>query len=307
MKKKNREPNLIVFSKQSYNAMEKNVVSVVINSLENGIDLQPELFEKNKTITVSAKMLNLSKDNYHRLKKVSKSLISKTIEIIDDEKQEFELFVPFPHIKYKKGKLDITMLADVLPHFLELKNGYTEYYLQESLSLKRVETKRLYDLFSSQKKFNNSLWTVYDAHLIELLNISAKSYKGRPAKFEEAHITPKIEEINQKTRLDISVMDRGSDADGWFTTFRIVEVLKEDDFVIKKHEKKLTEKEIRLVEKLEKLNVRKDLIKKILEDEKMQIDSWGWFSYNAEELRNKKFRNPAGVLLTHLGLVKKKK
>jgi len=176
MKEKNQEPNLIVYANQNYTALEKDIVSVVVNNLETGFNIQPDLFS-NKMITVSAKMLNVDTKQYHKIKAAAKTLKKKEINIIDDENEEFDLITPFPRIKYKAGVLEITMFADVLPHFLELKKGYTEYYLQESLSLHGFRTKRLYELFSSKKKLYNSNWKVYDETMKELLSIDEKAYK----------------------------------------------------------------------------------------------------------------------------------
>lgn len=302
MKEKNREPNLIVYTRQNYTALEKDVVSVVVNNLDTGFNVQPDLF-KNKTITVSAKMLDLSTDNYHRLKKVSKSLTDKKIEIVDDENEEFDFIVPFPRVKYKKGTLELTMFADVVPHFLELKNGYTEYYLKESLSLKGVKTKRLYELLSSRKKLNYSDWKVYDDVLKNYLDIDQKTYKGQPSLFWERIILKSVEEINEKTSLIVE-QERDKDEDGWFTVLKIKEKIKETQGE-KGPVKELDEKSLRLVKKLNELGIkRKDLIDEIVDE--YQVDCWKWFFDNTDNLKNKKFRSPAGVLLVHLGLVEAK-
>jgi len=301
MKEKNQEPNLIVFANQNYTALEKDVVSVVVNSLDTGFNVQSDLFS-NKTITVSAKMLNLSYEKYHQLKSVAETLTSKKISIIDDEKEEFDIIVPFPRVKYKKGSLELTMFADVLPHFLELKSGYTEYYLQESLSLHGFKIKRLYELLSSRKKLLVPDWKVYDEKLKEYFNVNSDTYNGRPAKFEERYIIPNIEEINEKTSLDVK-HKRDKDEDGWFTVFQIKEKPKliKNKFV---EPKELDEKSQRCYDKLKALGVRKDFITKIIE--KHQAEFWQWNAVNAENLKQKKFRNPAAVLLVHLGLVEPK-
>ena len=309
MKEKNQEPNLIVYSTQNYTALEKDVVSVAISNLDKGVNIQHDLF-KNKLITVSAKMLNLSKDNYHRLKHVAENLTKKVIKIIDDKKEEFDFIVPFPRIKYKGGKLELTMFADVLPYFLELKNGYTEYYLSESLSLHGFRTKRLYELLSSRKKFYNPTWKIYDdfnvekikKSLKELLNIKISAYKNRPAQFETNYIQKSVDEINEKTSLNVSYT-RDKDKHGWFTLFDIKDKNKgkKSSFV---EPKKLDEKSQRCYNYLKNMSVRKDFINKIIEE--YQPEFWAWLSANRDNLKNKKFRNPAGVLLVHLGLIEPK-
>lgn len=303
MKDKNREPNLIVYTRQDYTALEKDVVSAVVNNLDTGFNVQPDLF-KNKTVTVSAKMIDLSKDNYHRLKRTARTLTEKKIEIIDDEKQEFDFIIPFPRIKYVKGNLELTMFADIIPHFLELKNGYTEYYLKESLSLHGVKTKRLYELLSSRKNLNHPDWKVYDDVLKEYLNIKQSAYKNRPQQFEKRFISENIEEINFKTSLIIEY-DRDKDKEGWFTYFKIKEKIKEVKEEPKKDSKQLDEKSLRLIDKLNSFGIRrKDLVMNIVKNH--QSDCWKWFHDNIDNIKNKKFRSPAGVLLVHLGLAEPK-
>lgn len=301
MKEKNQEPNMIVFANQNYTSMEKDVVSLVVNSLDTGFNVQPDLF-KNKTITVTAKMLDVDTKQYHKIKKVALSLKKKEINIIDDAKQEFDLITPFPRIKYKSGTLEITMLADVMPHFLELKNGYTEYYLRESLSLHGFRTKRLYELLSAKKKLFTPKWKVYDSELKEFFNIEETSYKGRPTEFEEKQVEANVEEINEKTSLKVTYT-RDKDVD-WFTEFTIKEKPKAIELNPLPKEP-LDERSARLESKLKAMGMRSDYITVIIK--KHQDECWKWFSFNADAIASKKIEKPAGALLVHLGLVESKK
>jgi len=305
MKDKNQEPNVIVYATQKYTALEKDVVSLIINQLDSGMNVQPDLF-KNKTITVSAKMLDMDSNQYSKLKRAALSLKKKEIQIIDDEKQEFDLITPFPRIKYRSGVLEITMLADVLPHFLELKNGYTEYYLKESLSLGTFRPKRLYELLSSRKKLFKPTWKVYDEELKAFFNIKPTSYTGRPSEFEEKQVSPFVEEINEKTSLIIKYK-RDKDEGGWFTFFEIKEKPKiAPEQMPERDPAKLDEKSLRCYKGLKNLGVRDDLIWKIVQTEQLQKDFWKWVSQHRDDVKNKKWGNPAGVLLVHLGLAEAK-
>ena len=109
MKEKNQEPNLIVYSNQNYTALEKDVVSVAISNLDKGVNIQSDLFE-NKTITVTAKMVNVDTKQYHKLKQVAENLTSKVIKIIDDKKEEFDFIVPFPNIALSQDHAPLSLL-----------------------------------------------------------------------------------------------------------------------------------------------------------------------------------------------------
>ena len=302
VKEKNREPNLIVFTRQTYSPMQKDIFTLAISQLDAGVNVQPDLFQ-NKTVTITAKMLEaVSQKHYGRLKKECKDMAQKVIEISNDDKQEFEFIVPFPRIKYRKGVIELTMFSDVIQSFIELKNGYAEYYVRESLSLEQFNKKRLYEMLSSYKKRNIPIWTVYDDELKYYFGLDKKDYSGRPKQFEMQVIATCVDAINEKTSISVTYK-RSKDKQGWHTVFMVTDK-KKIEAKGKLETKMLDEKSQRLVEKLKSLNVRPDFIKTIIEDH--QPECWKWMSANRDNLENKKFRNPAGVLLVHLGLAEPK-
>jgi len=251
-------------------------------------------------------MLDMDKLRYSQLQQVSRSLIKKTVEFEDNEKDEFDYIVPFPRIRYKKGTLEITIMSDVMPFLLELKSGYTEYYLKESLSLGTFRAKRLYELLSAKKKYHKKNWKVYDITLKGLLNMAETSLKGRPKEFETKIVSANLQEVNSKTSLQIGY-ERGKDHEGWFTVFKIEEKKKKDLSPESLRDPRgLDEKSKRAFEKLKAMKVREDFIWKIIRDKELQSDFWKWNRLNSENMASGKFRNPAGVLLVHLGLIEPK-
>lgn len=301
IKEKNREPNLIVFARQTFTPLQKDIFTLAVMQLETGMNIQPDLFH-NQTVTVTLKMLSeVSTKLYTRLKQECKELALKQLEISDDKKEEFDFIQPFPRIKYRKGVIELTMLADVAQSFLELKKGYAEYYIRESLSLEQFNKKRLYELLSSYKKRNSPVWTVYDDELKHLLGMEKTEYKGRPKEFATKIIGVCINAINELTSISVTYK-RGKDSNGWFTIFTVEDKKKE----IKLPEKKtpLDEKSLRLIEKLKVLGLSAKYFESIVNEH--QLECWKWFSNNKEALEQKRFRNPAGVLLVHLGLVEPK-
>lgn len=302
IKEKNQEPNLIVFARQSFTPLQKDIFTLAVSQLDSGLNVQPDLFQ-NKTVTITAKMLTeVSEKHYGRLKKECKDMTQKVLEISNDEKQEFEFIVPFPRIKYSKGHIELTMFSDVIKSFLELKNGYAEYYIRESLSLEHFNKKRLYEMLSSYKKRNISTWTVHDEELKFYLGMEPKEYKGRPKQFEVQIVSVCVESINEKTSISVKYK-RGKDAQGWYTVFDVTDKKP-------KAPKKLAEempsdeKSKRLIERLKPLNLRQDYLREILINH--QTECFRWLNTNKDALKENKFRSPSGVLLVHLGLVEPK-
>jgi plasmid replication initiation protein len=232
-------------------------------------------------------------------------LALKQLEISNDEKEEFDFIQPFPRIRYRKGVIELTMLADVAQSFLELKKGYSEYYIKESLSLEQFNKKRLYELLCSYKKRYSPIWTVYDDELKFLLGMEKEEYKGRPKEFGTKIIGVCINAINDKTSIFVKYI-REKDPQGWYTVFTVEEKKKHENNVSKVDAPRFTpdriDKNNRLAERLKSIGMRADRIKLIVEDDTHHKDSWKWLSDNADRLKEKRFTNPSGVLLVHLGI-----
>lgn len=300
----NREPNVIVFARQSFTAMQKDIFTLAVCQLEAGINVQPDLFQ-NKTVIVKVSTLQLMAErNFQRIRTECTGLAEKYIEIYNEELQKFTIITPFPMIQYSNGIIELTMLAEVAQWFLELKKGYSEYYIRESLSLDTFNKKRIYELCCSFKKRNFKTWKVYDEELKPLLGMKLSEYKSRHKEFGQKIVALSVNAINDKTSLLID-FTRDEDSNGWYTVFKIEEKPKEqqqDD----KPKLPQDEKSLRAMQKLKELNVRQDFITKIVLDAELQKSFWKWMSQNKENIENKKFKNVAGVLLVHLGLIEPK-
>lgn len=303
--KKNQEPNLIVFARQSFTAAQKDIFTLAVSQLDTGINVQPDLFQ-NKTVTISLKMLEaVSKKKYMRIKQECKDMTQKVLEISNDKNQEFEFIVPFPRIKYSKGLIELTMFADVIQSFLELKMGYSEFYIRESLSLEHFNKKRMYEMLSAYKRREINTWKVHDDKLKFYLGMDSSEYRGRPKQFATKIIGVCVKAINDKTSLLVD-FERGKDDEGWFTVFTVNEKQKAAvEMVESKPAMPTDEKSLRLKEKLEEFNMRPDMIRLIVTE--YQKEAWKWIHNNSELLKMKAFRNPAGVMLLNLGLAKPKK
>lgn len=303
VREKNREPNLIVFARQTFTPLQKDIFTLAVMQLEVGLNVQPDLFA-NKTVTVTAKMLNeVTEKQYARLKRECRELQTKQIEISNDAEEEFEFIIPFPRIKYKKGTIELTMLSDVAQSFLELKKGYSEYYIRESLSLEQFNKKRLYELLCSYKKRNHPIWTVYDDELKFLLGLDKNEYKGRPKQFGEKIISICVNAINELTSISVKYI-RDKDSQGWYTVFTVADNTKKIK-IIQTEKKELDEKSKRLIIKLKDIGiVRPDIVKKIIEEK--QTETWKWLHTYKDEIAANKFKSVSGVLLVHLGIIEPK-
>lgn len=295
-----KQPNLIVFAKQNFSATQKDIMTLAISKLDMGV-VQKDLFQ-NQLITVTAKMLSeVSRKDYVKLKSECKTLNQKQIEISDDENEEFEFIIPFPKVHYKKGTIELTMLAEVAQQFLQLKLGYSEVYIKESLSLDSFAKKRLYELLSSYKNRNINVWNVQDKELIGMLD-ATKSYKSRPKQFENEVIALAVDAINELTSVKVRYTREKVERGVWLTTFHVSN--KREKAIEQKQPAVLDEKSQRCLDYLKKLGVNAKFHEQIINT--CQSDFWKWLKNNQDNLKNGKFKSPAAVLVVHLGLVEPK-
>jgi len=192
----NQQPNIITRSTDDMTLIEKRILYLVINQLDTGFNVQPDLFQnKEFTIAFSA----LKETNYGRIKKSIEKLQTRKIVLIDDdEKEEYESLIPFPHVKIKSGVVKLTMLANVVPYFLELKRGFTQYELAAALALTSIYSQKLYELLSRWK--DKKEWFVSLKELQKLLH--ADNYKY--AQFKQWCLDIATKELNEKTDLVVS-------------------------------------------------------------------------------------------------------
>ncbi|MFO7830177.1 MAG: replication initiation protein [Bacteroidales bacterium] len=288
--KYNQQPNKITLSRQRFSVIEKRIVYLIINRLDTGINVDQDLF-KNKEFAIPVK--EIGDINYHRLKQESERLQSRTISFIDnDNKQEFDRITPFPRIKYKDGILYVTLFSDILPHFLELKKGFTTYQLQAALSLNSTYSQRLYELLSKYK--DTGIWNnVEIEYLKQLLSIENK-YPGF-GKFRERVLIPAQTELKEKTDISFTYELYKTGRRYTHITFKI-------------HHKKpqqstqpenLTEKQTRCKQYLDQFGIHDKKLRSSIINNK-QAEFWKWLHFYKQNKEN--ISTPAGHLLKSLGI-----
>jgi plasmid replication initiation protein len=193
-RKYNRQPNLITRSSDQMNVIEKRLLYLVINKMETRINIQEDLF---KNIEFQIPFKDTGETNYTRIKEAVEKLQTRKINLIDDVKEKrLTSIVPFPYVKIEKGVITLKMLGDVIPYFVELKNGFTQYELEAALALTSVYSQKLYELLSRWKDLKT-----WEVGLEELkLILSAENYT-RFADFRRNCIDGPLEEIADKTEL----------------------------------------------------------------------------------------------------------
>lgn len=219
LKEKNRESKLIVFARQNYSGLEKDIIYHVINHLPEEIDV--ENWPKDRLFTIHLPANELNETNYRRLTKACKSLITKTIGTDEPELKHFSKFAIFPGCELKEGILKISLHPEALPQFTAFKNGYSYYSIREILNLNGAHAKRIFEMLNAyvnHKEPERRIFKIEANELKNLLGIPDK-YKGRHSMLKSEVIQPAIEQINDKTSLNVTFESKRENKQTIFTFY----------------------------------------------------------------------------------------
>ncbi len=94
----------------------------------------------------------LTKQRYDQISAAADTLQLKRLIYKNALTEQFHYIVPFPSIKSEvvdgKKMIQLTMFADVVPHFAELGQRYTKYDIDVMLSLSSVYAQRMFEVVS---------------------------------------------------------------------------------------------------------------------------------------------------------------
>jgi plasmid replication initiation protein len=189
-----REPLVLLLSKNEFTAIERKIYWIILNQLYQGINVSPDLFQNMEFVIPIAA---LNETNRGRIKAAAERIMSRKLTYENPANDSFELIVPFPYVKYQgnEGTLKIKMLAEVLPYFMELRNGYSEFELYAALSLTSEYSQRLYPLLSRWK--DTGKWVNVEIEYLKQL-LDASHY-DRFVHFKQRVLDQAEKEINKKT------------------------------------------------------------------------------------------------------------
>ncbi len=173
LRQNNYQPNAITESKQEFTEMEKKIVVLAINQLRH----VAKAWRPGQNITLLIPYAQLTDHHHSKISAAANSLNSKRIisqDFSNPNEIEFDYMVPFPRVRSVKlaGKrhLELLMLADVVPAFVELGKRYTSYNIKLMLSLSSVYAQRMYEIIMMFYGRGQTVFTYEVAKLRTALN-----------------------------------------------------------------------------------------------------------------------------------------
>lgn len=112
-----------------------------------------------------------------------------------------------------EGRVEVSLDEDILPHFVDLYERFTEYRIRDVYQFKSVNTWRVYELLAQYRKAGKREITLDD--LRWSLGLDGKY--GRPTDLKNWIVKPAIREINKVSDLqvDFDVMKKGRNIVGY--------------------------------------------------------------------------------------------
>lgn len=195
--------NQLVKGRYQLSKEEQNFIYLMISQIEKN-DTE---FKEYQIHIKDLENVELTQKQYGRYKEFAKSLMSKVVTI-ENEKSILTAnwFADIEYIK-NTGYIRATISQKLKPYLLQLKQEFVQAKLPTLLQFKSKYSSRLYLLlksdFDRQSKHRKNLFVIYDLEDLHNRFELPKSYSKVYSKFKNSFLLNALEEINEKTDLQI--------------------------------------------------------------------------------------------------------
>jgi plasmid replication initiation protein len=267
----------------------------------------------NKVYTMYAKEiedLTGRKWDYSQFREATENMGSRMFEIKTEK--DYTQFWLFQRVKYivGQGRVEIKFSEDAINLLKQLKNNFTTYELQSALSMSSKYAKRIYQICSQWKDIGESKRFEIKELKSNLGLIDNKGYEEYApiSMFKSRVLDVAIKQINEHTDLEISYHLAGDHGRKKPLKTIVFYIKKKSPLILPIEFEKEKNPNIRMQQLyfvLDKFGIKSSaIIKQIVENEEM-IKIVFLFNYQ-HQTGVIKAENPAGLLLTKLGLTKPK-
>lgn len=188
--------------------LSKRLFWAAMAQVKKGFNLQKDMFE-DLWLNVPTNILNCQE--YPRLLKASKELQSGRIEINNPKEEEFDHYVPFPTVKYKKrsGFIQVKLNSEAYPFLAELSQGYFWMQLKSMMLMSSSYAQIWYGKLAGKKDLGK-LKGVTIEQIREWMKVDEFKYKSKNTKSQNRSMLLKrlvydpIKEINERTELFVT-------------------------------------------------------------------------------------------------------
>ena len=206
-----QEPLRLLLSRNNFDLLERRVYWLILRHIKQlqilrpaEVETLPSEFPAFKIPITDLQLPNSSSEvNYSTYKRVAQRLTSRQLYLDSPAQHEFTSVVVFPMARYSKGVLTVEVNKHLVPYMIDLSKGYTKLQLQAALSLNSQYAQNLYTRLC--KFLDTGIWRVSVTDLKDILD--AQQYV-RWSNFKQTVLARAMEEINQKTDIEVFVTEK---------------------------------------------------------------------------------------------------
>lgn len=192
--------NSLVEARYRLSLQESHVILWLLTQIQSDDeDFKPHVLE----IIEFARLTGVTVDSrYSELRKITKRLIQRAIEIYDPEQDEWLQVSWLNSARYqrKKGQVSLEFSPTLKPYLLKLKSHFTKIDIADSLKLKSIYAVRIFELLLQYVDLGKRIISLEE--LRQYCGIEEKEYKNY-FDFKTKIIEKAKTEINAKTEYEI--------------------------------------------------------------------------------------------------------
>jgi len=195
----NKQSHLIVNAKYIFSSGEIDMILTLLTAIDNkDKDFKDYIFTLSEFNKKTDKSITTKE-----LKRIMKSLMSKTIEINTTE-SSWKIFNWFSYFEFEKGVITCRFDKALKPYLLEIKKRFVISDLRMLLSMKSGYSKRVYLLLKEYAKIGKRTFQLED--LQEILKVP-KSFKAY-GEFKKKVLKRAEADINKFTDLEVTLLEK---------------------------------------------------------------------------------------------------
>jgi len=141
------QDNKLVISKYNLNTLQLKLFLYTLTQIDSVKDKEFRSYKVDLEDFMDKSEYDKTRNNIHYLKKITKDLLSKVIEIREDDGTILQThFISDIRIYTKQRQVEVWISPNLKPYLLQLKNRFTTYNIENILSFKSSLTIRYYQL-----------------------------------------------------------------------------------------------------------------------------------------------------------------
>lgn len=198
------QDNFITSARYEMSSLEKNILYCVLSQVKANTP-------KDYIYKVSAKDIGRNGENlnYENIRKATEKLLSRVLEGRLPNGNMLQVnFISHAEYLTNQGVIQIGISPMMLPFLIDLKANFTTFDLETALSLKSIYSKRIYELLSMYKNFDNKTFVRDVKDFKRSLDIiNAKTGKDKYETFsllKKNVLDVALNEINSSTDINFS-------------------------------------------------------------------------------------------------------